>query len=64
MKSIYRNLSLPPINNNISKANSPKKYRGSTLNTTSNQKRAKSIKKDRIQTNMGCFCRYRSRFGL
>ena len=51
MKSIYRNLSLPPINNNISKANSPKKYRGSTLNTTSNQKRAKSIKKDRIQTS-------------
>ena len=51
MKSIYRNLSLPPIHNNISKVNSPKKYRGNTLNTTSNQKRAKSIKKDRIQTS-------------
>ena len=51
MKSIYRNLSLPPIKNNISKVNSTKKYRGSTLNTTSNQNRARSIKKNRIQTS-------------
>ena len=51
MKSIYRNLSLPPINNNVSKVNSTKKYRGSTLNTTSNQNRPKSIKKTRVQTS-------------
>ena len=55
MKSVHRNLSLPPINNinnNSSKLFSAKRYRGSTINTTSNnQKRTNSIKKIRIQTS-------------
>ena len=55
MKSVHRNLSLPPINsinNNSSKMFSPKRNRGSTINTTnSNPKKISRVKKQRIQTS-------------
>ena len=53
MKSVLRNLSLPPINSiNPSKLFSPKKNRGSTINTSTNKpKKVNSFKKLRIQTS-------------
>ena len=55
MKSVHRNLSLPPINyinNNAKKMFSPKRNRGSTINTTnSNPKKLSRGKKSRIQTS-------------
>ena len=52
MKSVLKNLSLPPINNVNSKLFSPKKYKGSTISTSTNkQKKVNSLKKIRIQTS-------------
>ena len=55
MKSVQRNLSLPPINNfnnNAIKMFSPKRNRKITINTTNNNKRKLyETKKQRIQTS-------------